>query len=39
MILITVGTHDQPFDRLVKAADNLACLAGKKALSRRVSVK
>ena len=24
MILVTVGTHSQPFDRLVKAADNYA---------------
>ena len=24
MILVTVGTHTQPFDRLVKAADDYA---------------
>ena len=27
MILVTVGMHTQPFDRLVRAADELACLA------------
>jgi len=30
MILVTVGTHDQPFDRLVQAADDLARLADEK---------
>ena len=35
MILVTVGTHDQQFDRLVKGADQLAAELGEKVIIQR----
>jgi beta-1,4-N-acetylglucosaminyltransferase len=35
MILVTVGMHNQPFDRLVRAADGLASLLGERVIIQR----
>lgn len=35
MILVTVGMHSQPFDRLVRAADGLATIASETVLIQR----
>ena len=35
MILVTVGTHDQQFDRLVKGADQLSAELGEKVIIQR----
>jgi UDP-N-acetylglucosamine transferase subunit ALG13 len=35
MILVTVGTHNQPFDRLVKAADELAQESDQEVIIQR----
>lgn len=32
MILVTVGTHYQPFDRLIKAADEYAAMTGSEVI-------
>lgn len=35
MILVTVGTHDQPFDRLVRAADEMARTLDEQVIIQR----
>ncbi len=35
MIFVTVGTHDQQFDRLVKAADELAAIVSDEVIIQR----
>jgi beta-1,4-N-acetylglucosaminyltransferase len=35
MILVTVGLHDRPFDRLVRAADGMASLTQEPAIIQR----
>jgi beta-1,4-N-acetylglucosaminyltransferase len=37
MILVTVGMHTQPFDRLVRAADELASLVEEEVITQRGS--
>jgi len=37
MILVTVGTHEQPFDRLVRACEPLAALGERVVVQRGVS--
>ncbi|MEJ5201141.1 MAG: glycosyltransferase [Anaerolineales bacterium] len=39
MIFVTVGTHDQGFERLVKAADELATLVEEKVLIQKGCTK
>ncbi len=35
MILVTVGTHDQAFDRLIKAADNYAATSDERIIIQK----
>ena len=37
MILVTVGLHHQPFDRLIRGADDLACQIDEKVIIQRGS--